>query len=229
MLKQFLELPIKAQIVFGMTVVIAYVIAIGILILFGWYGTHYLIGWFPKLRARALTEDEKDLLRRVGLSHATTKKGLEKILESNSLKPSNRRKSYSNHFVRCGYFCFGNVNPQDGFNMNVKYERLLIIKGLSEEQINAFRIREYDNALIYKGAFDLTGCCIEAHELERRVGKFFLELIKSLLSVWNLKDAYNRAMVPSMIVMCGISIDIILRYVPGMVEPICYFIAGLLM
>lgn len=70
--------------------------------------SHFLIyllfGFFPSIKARALTPSEKERVLRDGISHFTTRSKADAIIKSRRIKKSSFIYSYSSHLRRSSFF-----------------------------------------------------------------------------------------------------------------------------
>ena len=149
------------------------------------YLTYFIFGFFPFIKAKNLREDDILKIRQLGISHKTTSEGKAGIENDGKIKGSKFRKAYSNHFKRTAFF-FANAYIKDGedINNNLKYEYTIKISNLSERQIQNFKIREYDKALMYNGDFTIEEQnIIQIEPIERekyKVIDFIKFFVKSL-------------------------------------------------
>ena len=148
--------------------------------------TLFIFGFFPFNRTRALTDDEKNKVREYGICHKTSQKGKEGIVALSKIKGGKWWMAYSNHFRKSAFF-FANAYIQDGevFNDNPKYRYTIFIQRLTEEQLQNFKIRKHDKALIYNGDFmfdEVNQIRIDKIEKHKyRIVQILLLVLKSLL------------------------------------------------
>lgn len=116
-----------------------------------------LIYVFPRFRARKLTMEEKEEIRRYGLNHCTTEPGCDGILRDRRINPSRHGNAYSTFGKPCVYFCLNDkeVGAEDGFNKNSKYKKKITVQNLTDQQIENMRRREHDGSIIHMGSFDI--------------------------------------------------------------------------
>lgn len=115
--------------------------------------TYYIFGFLPSIKACNLNEEQKNDLLEYGIIHCTKKKNADLIKVERIIKSSNRIKSYSNHFHRCVYFYSVKYIDETKikFNTGTNKNHKIIIANLTEQQINNFKIRKFDNSLMYDG------------------------------------------------------------------------------
>lgn len=135
-------------------IILVYFLAVVIYSFLAYQLAYFIFGFFPLVRGHGLSEEDIRLIRENGISHKTTAKGYEGIMRDRKIKGKAGRKAYSNHFMKAAYL-FANAYFKEGeeFNDNYKYEYIIYIRKLSDEQIEKIRIRDYDKALIAKGDF----------------------------------------------------------------------------
>ena len=131
-----------------------------VIITFGVYlpFTCFVFGLLPNIKARNLTSTEKIKLIKEGITHCTIKKNADKIIEMGVFIASRRIKSYSNLFKKSTYFFVtSDVNNENiNFNCCVEKDTVLIkVTKLTQQQIDDFKIRRIDNALVYTGNFKI--------------------------------------------------------------------------
>lgn len=138
-----------------MQIIIIIIFAIGIVAL-SVNLTYFLFGFFPFIKARPLSGIDIENIKKYGICHKTSQKGLDGIKKDKTIKGTKGRKSYSTHYKNAAYF-FANAYIEDGekFNWNPKYKYVIDIKNLSDNQIKQLRIRNYDKAIMHIGDFEM--------------------------------------------------------------------------
>lgn len=167
------------------------------------YLTYFIFGFFPFIKAQNLKEDDILKIRQLGISHKTTSKGKAGIVNDKKIKGSKFRKAYSNHFRRAVFF-FANAYIKDGedVNDNFKYEYVVRISNLSEEQIKNLKIREYDKVLMYKGDFKIEEQnIIQIEPIEREKNKKIEKIVFFVKGIFTMKsDKYQKGLYVSLLI-----------------------------
>lgn len=149
----------------------------------------YLFGLFPQIKARELTENEKQRIKEYGLSHCTDMKGYAGITNDMKIKMSKKDNAYSNQYKPCVYLCINDgVGAVAGINRNTKYKKKLIIKNITDEQISKMKIRSCDEAIHYQDEFIL----VENNIAWEDVKVDSIPHIKYLKEFFTSKDEYIK-------------------------------------
>lgn len=170
----------------------------------------FVFGLLPPIKARKLSEEQLEKIKKYGLSHCTTMLGYEGINREKKIHASKGDTAYSNQNKPCVFFC---INSDDGatkgINSNEKYRKKLIIKGFNEQQLSLMKIRNCDKAIIYQGDIDISDLKVEWMDVKSEK----LPLKRQLVMLFDIKNDYYRTL------WIDIGIEIL----------ICFFIAILFM
>ena len=171
----------------------------------------YIFGMMPSIKARDLTKNEKERIRKFGISHCTDDFGYEGIIRDKVINMSKGDQAYSNQYKPCVFFCINDgVGAVEGINRNTKYTKKIVIKNLSQEQISEMKIRPCDEALLYQDDFSLSGTTYEVESVKVK-RKCFLEQMQGFL---DFKNDYNRSFwISSVITLLTCTPVIIFAYI----------------
>ncbi len=110
----------------------------------------------PEIGPRLIkNEDMKEKIRKEGIIHATSDKGMNGILESQKILCSKGIYNYCSLLVPCVYFSPCNSIKSRKSNREKSYTKEIVIIP-SEEQINKFMYRRFDGSILYEGEFKLS-------------------------------------------------------------------------
>lgn len=162
---------------------------------------YYIFGYFDIIKARELSVGQREIIKKHGISHRTTESGYNGIKKDKVIYGSKFRKAYSNHFRKCVFFFAEGYknNSNISFNVTNKLRYEIIIKDLTEEQINKLKIRTYDNTIMFQGDFELLiNNKVEWHELPFSSNNGFCSIISDLKS--QVMGPYNKRLLLSVLI-----------------------------
>lgn len=105
-------------------------------------------------------------------------------------------QAYSNQYRPCVFFCINDgEGAVEGVNKNTKYSKKIIIKSITDEQLDEMKIRRCDEAVHYLKDFNLNEMEYEWEDVvvEKKLIGF------NLKGIFNVKDEYTKAFWISMI------------------------------
>ena len=185
--------------------IVLLVFSIGVYVFLIMNLAYFIFGFFSFIKAKELGEEDIINIKKFGISHKTTSKGKVGIEKDEKIKGSIGRKSYSNHFKKAVYF-FANAYMKKGesFNDNLKYEYILNIINLSDNQIKNMKKRTYDNAILYMGDFKFEECNeVKYKKIEKEKYNLFQKVLYYLKAFLSIRvDKY----------ICGLSISAIISF-----------------
>lgn len=182
-------------------------------------------GLTKPFKAHALSIDNKNDLMKDGISHKTSRLAKQCINKEKLVRKSNSLQSYSTQFHKCTFF-FSNTHmdkKSELYNENSKYEVIMYIRNLSETQIENFKIRDFDNAVMYNTDFKIEEYnTIEWIDLNKKNSNRFIYELKRIIEefkstpVWLypffiLDGIVSMAIVYSFYILIYIVIKVILK------------------
>lgn len=103
--------------------------------------------------AKELTTSEKNMIRQKGIYHNTTKKNRDRIQNSQVVLASGWFKSYSTQGKHAAFFYICGMKSKTRYDR--KHSERIVIKKLTDQQIEKMKIRDCDKAIMYLGDFHI--------------------------------------------------------------------------
>lgn len=112
-------------------------------------------GLLPCMRADTLKNDDIDKIKANGISHNTSNENYKKIIESGMIMGHGGLSAYSNLFRKSAFFFLNEDSTLEDevYNGSHKFQKKIVIKNISDEQISKMKIRHFDNSIIVCGDF----------------------------------------------------------------------------
>ncbi len=107
------------------------------------FGIIYIITFMLPFR---LSKSKKEIIKEYGISHLTSENAVDSIILSSTIKASNSNFSY--------FFVNKSLSYSELKQNNLlKKTKRINITNLTEQQLSNLSVRNYDNALLFKGDF----------------------------------------------------------------------------
>ena len=107
------------------------------------------------MRANKLKKEDIEKIKANGISHNTSNENYKKIIESKMIRGRRGLNAYSNLFRKSAFFFLNERSDLEDevYNGSRKFQKKIIIRKITDEQIRKMKIRRFDNSIIVCGDF----------------------------------------------------------------------------